>query len=73
MIGGTRRGIVANRGRDSWDVWLDLQRPEGTRRGAPETHESASVVPTASATSRGCDAGQVELSGSGRVRQLTVR
>lgn len=33
-IGGTRRVIVANAGRDSRDVWLDGQRPEVTRRGA---------------------------------------
>src|SRR5215203_7363045 len=26
--------IVANAGRESWDVWLDGHRPEVTRRGA---------------------------------------
>jgi hypothetical protein len=28
-IGGTRRVILANSGRESWDVWLDVQTGEG--------------------------------------------
>jgi hypothetical protein len=31
-VGGTRRVIVANSGRDSWDVWLDLHTGEGRLR-----------------------------------------
>jgi hypothetical protein len=31
-IEGTRRFILANRGRDSWDVWLDLHTSEGRLR-----------------------------------------
>lgn len=31
-IGGTRRVIVANAGRDSWDVWLDVHTGEGRLR-----------------------------------------
>ena len=30
--GGTRRVIVANTGRDSWDVWLDVHTGEGRLR-----------------------------------------
>jgi hypothetical protein len=29
LIGGTRRVILANSGRESWDVWLDVQTGEG--------------------------------------------
>ena len=28
-VGGTRRVILANSGRDSWDVWLDRETGEG--------------------------------------------
>jgi hypothetical protein len=28
-VGGTQRVIVANAGRDAWDVWLDLHSGEG--------------------------------------------
>ena len=31
-IGGTRRVIVANAGRDPWEVWLDLYTGEGRLR-----------------------------------------
>jgi hypothetical protein len=31
-IEGTRRAIVANRGRDRWDVWLDRHTGEGRLR-----------------------------------------
>ncbi len=31
-VGGTRRVIVANSGRDAWDVWLDLHTGEGRLR-----------------------------------------
>jgi hypothetical protein len=31
-VGGTRRVIVANSGRDSWDVWLDIHTGEGRLR-----------------------------------------
>ena len=35
-LGGTRRVIVANSGRDRWDVWLDGHTGEGRlRRQSP--------------------------------------
>jgi hypothetical protein len=35
-VGGTRRVIVANARRESWDVWLDLHTGEGRLRRRKE-------------------------------------
>jgi hypothetical protein len=43
-IGGTRRVIVADAGRKAWDVWLDMQRPAGTRRGPAAAPSAVSQI-----------------------------